>query len=164
MQPCAPAAFNRIHCDFGRAGADVIAALAVNAIPLTETQLTLLLDYLDGGSGPGGLLPHPEEAGGGGGEIPEDRFVMCMYALSWQHRDAGDASVYAVFPDSDFTTETATGWFKTKRMLWAVRGEGGGGEGGGMGRARHSLQRAACGALIATCSVIGTDCSAQRAV
>jgi len=100
----------------------VIAALAVNAIPLTETQLSLLLDYLDGADGTGPVAVYDDD--GPARRIPEDRFVSGMYALSWQHRDAGDASMYAVFPDSDFTTETATGWFKTKRMLWAVSGRG----------------------------------------
>lgn len=114
-----PMAHTNAPCNL--AGADVIAALAVNAIPLTETQLTLLLDYLDGGGGEAGNGAPLRSLDAPRGEIPEDRFVAGMYALSWQHREAGDASMYAVFPDSDFTTETATGWFKTKRMLWAVR-------------------------------------------
>lgn len=86
--------------------AEVIAALAVNAIPLTETQLVLLLGALD-----------PDETG----IIVLETFVTSMFALAMQHREVGEPAVYAVFPDSDFTTETATGWFKVKRWLWTVR-------------------------------------------
>lgn len=65
----------------------------------------------------------------GAGMEPEDEnpvgisklhFICVVYALSLQQREVGPPGTYAVFPDSDFQTETVSSWFKWKRWVWEV--------------------------------------------
>jgi hypothetical protein len=61
----------------------------------------------------------------GSGHIAFEPFVCCMYALSIQSRKVRSAAKYAVFPDSDFTVETASAEFRVRRVIWTVSASGG---------------------------------------
>ena len=108
---------------------ELVAALAVNDIPLTAAQLGGLLATLAAtkaartaaAARARGVPAWGDEAAGEvPGAIREADYLAALYALSVQHREVQPAGTYAVFPDSDFSTETASDWFKLKRRIWAI--------------------------------------------
>ena len=112
-------------------GADVRAAFRVNRIDVTAKELSVLIDAMERESGGGGE-PLPSVGSGGqcavgsissGTVITFPAFAGCLHALVIQHREVGDATLYAVFPDSDFTAETATGLLRARRRVWALLDE-----------------------------------------
>jgi hypothetical protein len=58
--------------------------------------------------------------------LPRLHAVPLLHSLKLHARaldacsEVGDATVYAVFPDSDFTIETATGFLKLRRRVWTL--------------------------------------------
>jgi hypothetical protein len=85
---------------------EVHRAFTVNRVRLLADEFTALLDAMD-----------PERTN----QISLDRFVSCVYALSIMHREVSTAAVYGVFPDSEFSTLTATGLLRLRRGIWLVR-------------------------------------------
>lgn len=84
---------------------DIVDAFEVDGIKLSPSQLESVLHAMD-----------PS----GSNVIDLDNFVACMYALTLQYNEMQGREAYSIFPDSDFTVDTATGWFKWKRWLWTV--------------------------------------------
>jgi Ion transport protein len=84
---------------------EVRAGFAVNAIDIRDEVVDAALMSMDPGRT---------------GKINFEGFATCMYALSIQSRKVRNASKYAVFPDSDFTVETASRLFRTRRLIWKL--------------------------------------------
>jgi hypothetical protein len=83
----------------------VMDAFSVNRIRLSDTESAALLDALD-----------PDHTD----RITTERFVCCIYALSTSIREVSSPAVYSVFPDSEFTSFTATGTLRLRRSIWLV--------------------------------------------
>lgn len=49
-----------------------------------------------------------------------EAFARTMYPFILVQQEVLDPALYAVFPDSSFTAETATGWLKLRRDIWLV--------------------------------------------
>jgi hypothetical protein len=65
------------------------------------------------------LSPPPGGGGGGGdGGVARDAFCRCLHALSLQQRDVLPAELYAVFPDSSFTSIAAAPSLQLRRAVW----------------------------------------------
>jgi hypothetical protein len=113
------------------AAADLLAALAVSGVDLKPYELAALLHYLREGkcneeltstrSAGIASVVGLQESEKAVNLLTEEEFICTLYALSIQNREVASPSLYAVFPDSDFTAETASQWFKWKRRAWTVR-------------------------------------------
>jgi hypothetical protein len=84
---------------------EVERALLVNTIRLSSLEMRLLLRAMD-----------PDSTG----RVAFEPFARALYALSLQVGEMLGPAIYAVFPDSEFTAETATGLLKVRRDIWLL--------------------------------------------
>ena len=61
----------------------------------------------------------------GADAVCADAFVRGAYALSLRSRALRQPAVYAVFPDSAFTSEAATGCLRARRRVWTLLDDAG---------------------------------------
>ena len=87
------------------AAEELVGAFGINGIPVTKRQMRGFLSAMD-----------PT----GSNHIDFVPFARAMYAFSVRHREVSSPDAYAIFPDSDFSAETATGCFKFRRNVWTV--------------------------------------------
>jgi hypothetical protein len=95
--------------DLDKAGSvargDLSAALRVNGIRVDAREWAAVEAAMD-----------PDRTG----RITFPRFAAAIYAFSLSHRDVLAPGAYSVFPDSEFTAETATGMLKLRRDIWLL--------------------------------------------
>lgn len=86
---------------------DLRVAILVNGIDaLREARLDLLCNAMEKLSG--------------SKNIKFEAFCRCLYSATLVDRDVKDPALYAVFPDSMFTAETATGLLRLRRSIWLL--------------------------------------------
>lgn len=91
----------------GRApAADVLSALDVNALDMDPIDLELAVAEM------------VRLTGGEGAVVDGDAFCRCLHALSLQQRDLLPAELYAVFPDSSFSSVAGSGRLQLRRSVW----------------------------------------------
>lgn len=81
----------------------VTAALALNRVTLNEEEAAALIRAMD-----------PTASGW----VALEPFTCALYALSLVQREVCEPRVYSVFPDSDFTAQSATGILRLRRAVW----------------------------------------------